>query len=707
MTTRIEALTALTLKGEMYAEPTKTEFDREDLFLTESERDVKQLCEYIRNQEPVLTEYSAMTGFFNFDGSVIGDAFHRSGHRATAKLMDLFYLIPLDNLSTMEWQHATADYRKVLAKGILGIIDEIEVSEKKHTDEKQLGFLSGIKKVAYAMIDWTAKCADRAVAFAESVENPHNKANLLRLSETIRRVPAHAPQSFYEAVLTIYVCFSADPDSIGTLDRYLAPFYDAEIRAGSLTRDEAAEYLQELFLMLQAETRVTSNYFTRGAESHFCIGGYLPDGTDGFSETSRLIVDAMTELPTYIPQLTLRWTSKTPREVLRYVMDKERNDPHKRIAFTNDEKRLKCFTEICGFSFEDAVNYTMVGCNEPAFCGAITGSNSKGNIVHSIACLFRYRPELIRNATTFDEFYAVFEKELYADLDRIYDYDNKYNLERAKDINYISSLFFNGCVESATSLTQGGGRIAIASPMLIGLTNVIDSLITVKQFVYDEKIISMDELINALSANWSGYGDLRTVITKKGVFFGNDDDRSNEVARRLYDSFYRYLNGKKNVFGYQFLIGDLLGYNEHHKMFGDATPATPDGRYDGEPLKFCIGQSDGRDKNGLTAILNAVSGLDPNAIACGSTVTNITLERQLVEDDASFEKLVSIFETYFRNGGVHFQLTYVSAEELKAAKIKPADYQNLRVRVTGFSDYFVNLKESLQDDIIRRTEIAK
>ena len=707
MNERIEKLTALTLEGKLYAAPTHTEFDREDLFLPEEERDVKHLCAYIRNQEPVLTEYSCFTGFFNFDGSVVGDAFHRSGHRATAELMRLFYCKPLDNLSTMEWQHATADYRKVLSKGILGIIDEITASEKAHTDAKQLTFLAGLKRVARAMIDWTAKCADRTAAFAETVTDETYRENLLRLAGTLRRVPAHAPETFYEAVLTIYVCFSADPDSLGTLDRYLSPFYDREIKAGTLTREEAKTYLQELFLMVQAETPVTSANFTRGGESHFCIGGYLPDGTDGFSETSRLIVDAMTELPTYIPQITLRWTKKTPHEIFSYVMDRERHDPHKRIAFTNDEKRLQCYTRNCGFSFEDAVNYTMVGCNEPAFCGAITGSNSKGNIARSVAYLFRYHADTIRNAATFDEFYAVYEKALFADLDRIYDYDDKYNLERAKDINYISSLFFNGCIENAKSLTQGGGRVAIASPMLIGMTNVIDSLIAVKQFVYDEALVSMDELISALADNWAGHEALRTVITKKGVFFGNDDERSNAVSRRLYDSLYRYLKGKRNVFGYPFLVGDLLGYNEHHKLFGDATPATPDGRYDGEQLKFCIGQSGGRDRNGLTALLNAVSSLDPNAIACGSTVTNLTLDKQMVENDESFAKLVSVLETYFRNGGVHFQLTYVSKEDLLAARERPEDYRNLRVRVTGFSDYFVKLKGSIQEDIIRRTEITK
>ena len=128
MNGRIKKLTELTLNGDMYVSPVKTEFDREDLFLSKTDRDVKQLCEYIKNQQPKLTEYSKLTGFFRFDGSVVGDAFTRLGHESTMDALNKFYLKSIDNLSTMEWQHATADYKKILSKGISGIIADIDVS---------------------------------------------------------------------------------------------------------------------------------------------------------------------------------------------------------------------------------------------------------------------------------------------------------------------------------------------------------------------------------------------------------------------------------------------------------------------------------------------------------------------------------------------------------------------------------------------------
>ena len=704
MNERIKKLTELTLAGKMFAEPTKTAYDEGDLSLPRQEMESKRICEYILNQEPVLTEFSCMTGFFNFDGSVVGDAFRRFGHAGTRKANMLFYRKITDGLSTMEWQHATADYSKILKKGIHGILLEIEDSLKKHTEPKKIEFLKALERVANALIGWAHKCSERALALSKEVENPQYKKNLEKLANALTRVPEYAPESFYEAVLSIYLCFSADPDSVGTLDRYLYPFYKKDIEGGVITEDEAKEYLQELFLMLQAATRVTNTNFTRGGESHFCIGGYLPNGEDGFTALSKLIVDSLMELPTYIPQITFRRTKKTPREIFRYMMDCERHDPHKRIAFQNDEMRIKCYTEICGIPYEKAVCYTTIGCNEPAFPGAITGGNSKINFLHSTAALFHEKGNLIENASDYGEFFEVFKRELLSDLDLAYEYDNLYNSIRAEDINYISSLLFNDCIENATSLTQGGGNTVVASPMCIGIANVIDSLCVVKQFVFDEKLFTMQELISALKANWQGYEDMHTLIEKRGKFFGNDDETSNSVAQSLYRALYEHLKNKTNLFGYHFLIGDLIGYHPHHKYFGLQTAATPDGRYNGDALKFGRGQSRGHDREGLSALLNSIAKADPTGIGCGSTVTNVSLDEALIKNDENFEKTVDLFLNYFENGGVHFQLTYVSKDDLICAQKTPDDYKHLRVRVSGFSDYFVKLNENLQDDIIARTE---
>ena len=171
MNERITALAKLTLEGKMYAHTTETEFDREDLFLSRQKCESKRLCEFILNQEPVLTEYSAMTGFFNCDGTVVGDAFRRIGHKSFQILAEEFYKNPIDNLSTFEWQHATADYKKVLEKGLSGIIDEIEDSLKKHTRLEEIEFLNALKEVANTFIKWAHKCSDKALELSKITKN--------------------------------------------------------------------------------------------------------------------------------------------------------------------------------------------------------------------------------------------------------------------------------------------------------------------------------------------------------------------------------------------------------------------------------------------------------------------------------------------------------------------------------------------------------
>jgi formate C-acetyltransferase len=259
----------------------------------------------------------------------------------------------------------------------------------------------------------------------------------------------------------------------------------------------------------------------------------------------------------------------------------------------------------------------------------------------------------------------------------------------------------NGCVENGKSSTQGGANYAVSTIMFLGNVTTIDSLAIIKQFVFDEKILSFAELIQALRSDWKGYEELRRVILSRGNFFGNDDDTSNFVARKFYDDLYEYVRNKKTVFGYPVLLGDHTGYPSHFKWFGEGTAATPDGRYSGEPLTYGISQTNHKARNGLTALMNAIAKFDPHGIS-GATVTNFHLDASYGESEEKFEKTADLFETYFKNGGMQFQLNYLDHNDLIDAKANPQDHGDLRVRVTGYSDFFCRLKEETQDSIIRR-----
>lgn len=708
MTDRIKLILDDTLSGRAYVEPVHIEYDRMDTFLSEHERNGKRIYEYVTSQEPYIREYSAFTGLFNFDGSVPGDAMSMLGAKnfyGKGGLMDLFYNKPIDRLATFEWQHATADYNAIIRKGIKGLIAEIEASKKVHVDdEEKIEYLNALKKVAEAMIVWAHKCSDKSLEMAQKTENEEYKKNLLLLSESLKKVPENEATSFYEAVLSIYVLFSYDPDSLGTLDRTLQSFYDADINSGKLTRAKAKEYLQELFLMLQARTHYKSDRFTKGGESHFCVGGYNKNHEDVFSDLSLLIFEAITSMPTYIPQITLRRTKKLPFETFKKILDFERNDPHKRIAFVNDEAKLDGCKNVSHFPFEVACRYTTLGCNETAYPGGFVGGTTNSNGLRSMDNTFFERTDEVLAAKTFDEFFEIYKSELFRDFDEMMDYGDKFNLERAKNTNYVSSLFFDGCIEKALPLSKGPIKYASAGTGVVGVPNIFDSLAIVKQFVYDEKIITMETLVDALHKNWEGYEDLNAQIKKIGKFFGNDDETSNYVASLWTETAYHYLQTKRSCFGYPIGIGNLQGYNHHHQYFGALTRATPDGRYNGEMLKFGLGQSGGYDRNGLTALLASVAKCDKYHLMSGSNVTNIYLEESLIKDDENFEKTARLLDAYFDMGGTHFQLNYLSKADLIEAKTDPEKHKNLRVRVSGFSDYFTRLSESIQDDVIKRTE---
>lgn len=518
MIERIKELSELTVAGKMYIEHTDTQYDREDLFLSPLIMQAKRAKEYIMNQKPYVSELTALTGYLRFEGDVVGDIFNRCGHKHWQEAAKHFYCQHVDGLTSFEWQHCVADFEKVIKVGITGLKAEIELSRKKHTDKDKLEFLDALDITADSIIDWAEKCSDTAYEKSLEVENPEAKANLLKLSEALKNVPKNPARTFYEAVLTIYIIYAFVPDSIGTIDRYLYPYYKNDIENKTLTNDDAKAYLQELFLMLQARVPKSSSNFYRGGESHFCIGGYLENGEDGFNELSMLILDSMLELPTWIPQISLRWTKKTPEDVLKYVMDCERKDPNKRIAFVNDEPRIKAFTEITGFPYELACKYTMVGCNEPQLPGGIFMGGCTTNIAKSIEqTLYNCEKELV-SAKTFDEFYKIYERELFDTIEKALYHYNKYQAMRARDTNLISTMFFEGSIERATSITAGGAKNAFASLGFLGIITCVDSLAIIKQYVFDEKKITMNELLTALKSNWNGYENLRRDIHKTLTF---------------------------------------------------------------------------------------------------------------------------------------------------------------------------------------------
>ena len=458
-----------------------------------------------------------------------------------------------------------------------------------------------------------------------------------------------------------------------------------------------------MFIKIQSYTPLENHQFVLGGQCNFSLGGYMADGRDGYNELSDLILTSLLELPLYIPEVTFRWTKKTPTELFYRIMDMARKDKNQRIAFVSDEAKVACLINHCGLSWEEAIDYVTVGCNAMALSGGAMCGSGRANLGKVLNDTFYNDREAVLKAETFDDFFSIYEKNLYAALSKNIELGDKFLEIAAKDECILASLFLKGCIESGLSLNKGGA-IGFGDFPGDGLICTVDSLAIVKQFVYDEKIATCEKMLDALEHNWQGYEDLRNMIISRGKYFGNDDASTNEIAARITTCISSFAKDKTDALGKRYIGIMANGYRDYNTWFGKVTRATPDGRYDGDSFKVVgAGQTDGRDRNGLTALLNSVGKYDPTNFYSGITVTNVSLDPELIYNDKNLEKTVKLFESYFLIGGAQFQFNAISGEELADARKNPEKHKNLRVRVSGYSDFFTNLTEELQDSIIERT----
>jgi pyruvate-formate lyase len=681
------------------------EFDRGDLLLSDDERQAKRTVEYIMAQPVHLTDDDRMVGKLRFNGCVEGTIYMGSGYKHCDDLNALFYRKPFESLCTFDAQHSNANFEDVLSRGMEAKLDDIDHSLQEHADDpKAQSFLHGLKMVIEGVLQWADKCASACEAKAEETNDPARHAELIEMARILRKVPRKPATTFREAIQSLYFMFQYLPDSLGTPDRYLKRYYRYDIEHSITTENERRELLQELFVMLRAFQPPTSVNYDRGGECHFAIGGLCEDGSDSFDDFSMFILDSLMDLNMPRPQISIRWTPLMPLKTFKKILDYERHDHNKRIVLVNDVPRVKMYMEHVGQTYEQVIKYCMLGCNEPSIPGTIYHGGCKSNVIRSLVrTLYDYSEECIA-CESFDEFFRLYRLRFEEDMDRFIQISDGFNRYRAKDTDFVSSMILNGPIQTGRSARQGGCVGAVAGTDLIGLVTLIDSLVVIYQFVYDEKRFTMEQLLTMIKANWEGFEAERRTIYKNAKYHGNDDPLSREISGRVSVMIKEYFSDKRNIYGYPFVIGTQIGYCPHHQYFGSEMRATPDGRFDGDAISFGGGQSGGRDRKGLTALFNSVADMDPATIICGPCVTNVMLDQVLISNDSYFDMVATLIDTYFRRGGLHLQLNYVSAEELEAAYREPEHHENLRVRVSGFSGFFTRLDPSLQKEIIARTQ---
>ncbi len=592
------------------------------------------------------------------------------------------------------------DFGYILRNGIKAYIERIDKAEKAYAGQhEKIRFLNGMRIALNAVCQRSTLVAELAEQKARETNDEKLKLQFKRIAESMRHTPMEPARTFAEAVQCVWTIFCVAPDSLGRIDQYLYPYYKREIAEGTLTRENALELIEELFVKVH-ESQVENRAQPHSGHNHLVVGGYLQNGEDGFNELSELILDAICELPTFRPQASFRYTSKTTPETMRKIA--EYNRRCQLIVFVNDEPRIEGMMRV-GISREDAVEYTVLGCNEWAICGKSKLDLAHINLLHCMKSLLFDNREQALKAESFEALYALLEEHLKQDMQLILDDYSTYREHETKDINVLTSAFMDDCIENAKSFTDCGSRHYGITMSFNGLSNIVDSLSVIRDFVYERKLLTLSELLTALDDNWQGHEALRADIMKHAHFFGNDDDYADSLAKRIVLSIDAIREQLHSPYANTIVCGSFVGATSPNIVLGKMMPATPDGRYQGEEMTMGISQSGRRDRAGMSALLKSIAAPDYSRF-CGCVVSNVKIDPRMADTKEKMARIGSLFHTFLKLGGMQMQINYITDEELEKAQADPESYSNLMVRVTGYSGYFTLFSRELQNDIIKRSK---
>ena len=586
--------------------------------------------------------------------------------------------------------------------------------------------LQAMEIAADALMAFAARHAAKLDELAAGESAPERKRELETMAAMCRKVPARAPQTFWEALqhywfVHVGVVTELNPwDSFnpGRLDQHLYPFYKRELDAGSLTQEDARELLQAFWVKFHnhpAPPKVGVTAKESGTYTDFAlinVGGVKPDGGDAVNDLSYLILDVVEEMRLVQPSSMVQLSKKNPDRFIKRAMHIIKTGFGQPSVFNTDAIIQELVRQ--GKSLEDARCGGASGCVESGAFGKeayiLTGYFNLPKVL-DVTLHNGFDPRTgkqiglrtgdPRRFKTFDEFFAAFEKQVNHFVDIKVRGNNIIDRLFAKYVPApFLSLLIEDCIAKGMDYHAGGARYNTSYIQGVGLGSITDAMASVHYHVYDQKDVSMDELLKALEADFKGHEDLRLRFQEETPKYGNDDDRADDIMRRIFDAYYRAVDGRPNARGGAHRINMLP--TTVHVYFGSVTGALPDGRLAYETLSEGISPVQGADRLGPTAVLKSAAKMDH--LRTGGTLLNQKFSPQILADDTGIAKMVQLVRSYFRMDGHHIQFNVVSADTLLDAQLHPEKHRDLIVRVAGYSDYFVNLGRELQDEIIRRNE---
>ena len=673
--------------------------------------------------------------------------------------------------------HVTVKYEEVLAIGYEGImakaqaeLDKCQVGDGDYA--RRSHFLNAVILSCQAVIEYAQRYAALAEKMAAECNDPVRRNELEVIALNCSRVPAKGAGSFYEACQSFWFIqqliqleSSGHSISPGRFDQYMYPYYKRDLDNGNITREFAQELMDCIWVKLNDLNKCRDAASAEGFAGYslfqnLIAGGQNKDGEDVTNDLSIMCTQASMHVHLPQPSLSVRVWNGTPHEFLIKAAELTRTGiglP----AYYNDEVIIPALQNR-GLSLEDAREYNIIGCVEPQKAGKTDGWHDAAffNMCRPLELVFSNgmdKGEMVgiptgdvTKMTTFEEFYDAYKKQMDYCISLLVNADNAIDVAHAErcPLPFLSSMV-DDCMKRGLSVQEGGAVYNFTGPQGFGIANMADSLYAVRQLVYKDRKVSMEEYKEALIWNYGKGIDsqtaadmtasilkemehqgctidentvksvLETVMTmkpsedQKARFeeihhmidevpkFGNDIPEVDYFARDVAYTYTRPLQNYKNPRGGQFQAG--LYPVSANVPLGGQTGATPDGRYAHTPVADGVSPSAGKDVNGPTAAANSVARLD-HFIVSNGTLFNQKFHPSALAGREGLEKFTALIRSYFDQKGMHMQFNVVDRDTLLDAQKNPEKYKHLVVRVAGYSALFTTLSRSLQDDIIRRTE---
>lgn len=626
--------------------------------------------------------------------------------------------------------HVALDYRKVLGGGLRGIIADIETRLLKlelwrPEDYRKMLFYKSCMSMCESAIAFANRYGMKAWDMAKDEKDAVRKQELLGISEICKRVPEHPARTFHEALQSFWflqllpqIYDNGVSISPGRFDQYMYPYYVADIEKGLLTREKAQELLESMWVKLTEPIKI---YRAADAAFHagypmgqnLCVGGVGPDGIDATTDLSYRCLEAHSHMLLMQPNFTARLHLRTPKEFLLKVCEAIRLG-NGMPQITNDEVVVLALTGI-GITLPEARDYVPIGCVEtapPNVWGRLNGGYLNLAKIVELALnngKCRVSGEQVgpktgdpRQFDSFNQVLEAFKAQMEYTMEHQVTWDNLIDRAHAEFMpTPFTSIMVGDCIEKGRDVTEGGARYNYTAPYGVGIANAGNALYAVKKMVYEDKAVSMDELIDALDTDFKDSEDLRQLLINKVPKYGNDIPEVDLLAKKVADVFLDAMQGYETYRGGPF-VGSFIPVASYVAL-GMATGATPDGRKAGQPLADGISPSNGTDLKGPTAVFKSVCTLDHRRIPNG-VIFNQKINPKVIASPEGLQKFSELIHCYVQLGGCHVQFNIVTADTLRQAQKEPEKHRGLVVRVAGYSAFFNEIHRDVQDSIITRTE---